>query len=162
MKSSPLMLINGWKKSVPRKSRTTFSPEDSILFGEKLGKLLPTGSILSLSGELGAGKTTFMKGFVRGASGADLREVTSPTFTLLNIYEGSKSVYHFDLYRIKSHEEFSLLGFSEYFTAGGICCIEWAERIAPLLPQETIFVDFAHAGDQKREITIRGIEVWDR
>ena len=92
-----------------------------------MAPLLSPNAILALSGELGAGKTTFVQGL---AAGLNITEtVTSPTFVYLHSYEGKLPLFHFDLYRLTSANDFEALGFSEYFFAGGICAIEWPERI---------------------------------
>lgn len=102
--------------------------------------------MVALFGELGSGKTTFVKGL------ASSENVSSPTFNFLHIYPGP--LYHFDLYRLISEGDFLALGFQEYFNAGGICCIEWSEKIPSLLPKEAIRIYFEHAGGDKRTIAI--------
>jgi tRNA threonylcarbamoyladenosine biosynthesis protein TsaE len=82
-------------------------------------------------------------------------EVSSPTFTYLNIYSGSRgSAYHFDLYRLKGAAQFKALGFDDYFKGEGLTCIEWAEKVAEILPPEAIRIRFSHMGDDKRQIEI--------
>jgi tRNA threonylcarbamoyladenosine biosynthesis protein TsaE len=129
-------------------------PEETQAFGQQLGRDLPLNSIIAFFGELGAGKTTLIKGLAAGAANIDPREVSSPTFTYLNIYEGVKTVYHFDLYRLRSQEEFLAMGFDEYFTAGGITCLEWSERIASILPPQTLILELAHAGETGRKVSL--------
>ncbi len=109
-------------------------------------------------GDLAAGKTTFIKGFVSGAASISPDEVSSPTFVLLNIYEGEQSIYHFDLYRLQNAEGFFSLGFEEYWNAPGICCIEWAERIEEVLPKNAIYVRMKSLSENKREILLEGID----
>lgn len=119
------------------------TPEETLAFGRQMALRLPKNSILALSGELGAGKTTFVQGL---ALGLGIEEpVQSPTFVLLNIY-GDK-LFHFDLYRLKDPSDFTKLGFEEYFQAGGICAIEWPERIE--LPKEAIRIYLQHEGEQR-------------
>lgn len=130
----------------------TQSAAETKGLGEEMGRQLPPDSILCFFGDLGAGKTTFIQGLVAGATGCE--EVNSPTFVYLNIYPGGRTVYHFDLYRLKSAEEFLKMGFDEYFYAGGICCIEWAERIEALLPPHCYHILMAHKGERQREIQI--------
>jgi len=120
------------------------SAEDTILYGRKIGLELAPNSIVCLFGDLGAGKTTLIKGIAAGFSNVNPREVNSPTFTFLNIYSGLKTIYHFDLYRLKGPEDFLSMGFDEYFQAGGICCIEWSERIGSILPKESLLVRIDH------------------
>jgi tRNA threonylcarbamoyladenosine biosynthesis protein TsaE len=120
------------------------SEEETLLFGQQIAQNLPSGTILALSGDLGAGKTTFVQGL---AQGLDIKDpVQSPTFSILNIYPG---LYHFDLYRLKNEADFLGLGFDEYFQKSGVCAIEWPERIPTLLPPRTISIRFAHAGEQR-------------
>ncbi len=132
------------------------SAEATQEFGRRLGQQLGSNSIVAFFGDLGAGKTTCIKGLVAEAAGIDPKEVNSPTFTYLNIYTGRMTVYHFDLYRLRRSEEFFAMGFEEYFQAGGICCIEWAERIDSLLPEEAIQVTLKAGEQNQREIWIDG------
>jgi tRNA threonylcarbamoyladenosine biosynthesis protein TsaE len=142
------------------------SPEATFQWGLDFGRKLSLGSILLLQGELGAGKTTLTKAIVHGALGIDTDEVTSPTFAYLNIYSTpTKVFYHFDLYRIKSEDDFLSLGFDEYFQAGGICCFEWPERIASLILrserinpeiQQIFKISLSHRGETKRLISLEG------
>lgn len=134
------------------RNKESVSSQETQEWGERFGKTLPANSIVALFGELGAGKTTFIKGLVRGAAGIDPKDVSSPTFTYLHQYLGSKTVYHFDLYRLKSAEEFLSMGFDEYFSLGGICCLEWPERILPFLPKETMQIFIEHKEEGKRNI----------
>ena len=122
--------------------------------GRKLGEILTVPAVVSFFGELGAGKTTFIKGLVCGAAQIDPSAVQSPTFTYLNLYEGQKKVYHFDLYRMRDIDEFLSMGFDEYFEAEGICCIEWSERIEPYLPADRVKVTLEHIEKDRRLITI--------
>lgn len=124
--------------------------------GEALGKGLPINSVLCFFGDLGVGKTTFIKGLVRGYAGYPMEQVNSPTFVYLNIYTGDKTVYHFDLYRLRDADEFLSMGFDELFTAGGICCVEWSEKISVLLPSDCLKITMGHAGEHSRLIKIEG------
>ncbi len=130
------------------------SAEETIEHGVRIGKDLPPGSVLCFMGDLGAGKTTFIKGIAKGAGHIAEREVSSPTFSYLHIYSGKLPIYHFDLYRLRSPEEFCSLGFDEYFDADGISCIEWAERIETILPPNTLLLHFAHEGEDTRKIVL--------
>jgi tRNA threonylcarbamoyladenosine biosynthesis protein TsaE len=152
------MLIYGWKKiKRPVKTNKTYfisqSLEATLNWGIELGKTLPIGTVLALKGDLGAGKTTLMKGIAEGALSIDSRAITSPTFTYLNIYEDRvKTIYHFDLYRLSKAADFQALGFQDYFSAGGICCIEWPERITELLPSHTLHISLAYVSENQRSI----------
>ncbi len=120
-----------------------------------LATSLEANTVVSLRGDLGAGKTTFVKGLAKGLGIHDEDCVASPTFSYLNIYDGRLPLFHFDLYRLTSAEGFEMSGFQEYFQAGGISCIEWPEFATAYLPQETVFIDMMHYGTQDREIVIR-------
>ena len=126
------------------------SPEEMIAYGKRLGASLPRGTVLALSGDLGAGKTTFVQGLAQGLK-ID-QPIQSPTFIYLNQYEGSCPLFHFDLYRMRGAEDFLGLGFEEYFEMQGICAIEWPERISPILPERTIRISFEHSEEGKRRI----------
>jgi len=130
------------------------SAAETLALGSAFGKQLPPNSVVFFHGDLGAGKTTFIKGVVAGAAGVAESEVTSPTFAYLNIYRGAKTVYHFDLYRLRDADEFLAMGFDEVFDAGGICCIEWAEKIASLDIPQAIHVTLTHVEDGVRRIEI--------
>lgn len=133
-----------------------FSEAETRAFAAEWGRQLKKNSIVCFFGDLGAGKTTFIKGLVEGAAEIPPEQVNSPTFVYLNIYQGKATIYHFDLYRLRDMDEFLSMGFEEYLFAGGLCCIEWSEKIAPLLPSETIRVTLDHLGETKRRITIEG------
>lgn len=139
------------------------SAADTERFGEKMGKAIASGTIVALLGDLGAGKTTFVKGLVRGSTGLCATEVSSPTFSYLNEYSGegreAKPVYHFDLYRLRSANDFFSMGFDEYFTKKGICCIEWPELILPLLSKSSsdlnvIQIVFSYTGETERKLVV--------
>lgn len=130
------------------------SSDETFAQGRKLGELLEVPTIVCFFGELAAGKTTFIKGLIHAAAQIASSEVQSPTFNYLNIYEGRKTIYHFDLYRLRDRDEFLSMGFDEFFDAGGICCIEWSERIEPLLPAHRITVTLEHVERDSRQITI--------
>jgi tRNA threonylcarbamoyladenosine biosynthesis protein TsaE len=129
---------------------TFYTIDQTIAFGFDLGQKLSVGSIVCLYGDLGAGKTTLIKGIAAGATGVDIMQVNSPTFVYLNIYQGHRVVYHFDLYRLRNADEFLSMGFDEFLWGDGICCIEWSERIQELLPPNSIKMTLLHAGKDKR------------
>jgi tRNA threonylcarbamoyladenosine biosynthesis protein TsaE len=109
-------------------------------FAARISALAAVGDIIALKGDLGAGKTTFARGFIRARGGTE--EVPSPTFTLVQIYElGSAAVWHFDLYRLKSPEEAWELGIEDAF-AEGVSLIEWPERLGPVLPRRRLEIEF--------------------
>ncbi len=133
---------------------STKSAEETLAFAKKFGSSLTQKTTIAFSGDLGTGKTTFIRGLVEGAAHIDPRQVSSPTFTFLHIYEGSKTIYHFDLYRLPNEEEFISSGFDEYLNADGICCIEWSERIPSFLPKNCLKIRIAHTGEGSRTIEI--------
>lgn len=110
--------------------------------------------MLTFSGDLGAGKTTFIRSLVEGATHLSSREITSPTFNYLHIYHGANTVYHFDLYRLKTARDFFSAGFSDYLEVDGICCIEWAEKIIPHLKTLNlpywVHIDIEHVSEEER------------
>lgn len=127
------------------------SHEDTIAFGRMVASSLPSQAILALSGDLGAGKTTFVQGL---ALGLNIQEpIQSPTFILLNVYD---RLFHFDLYRLKNSADFTQLGLEEYFEKEGICAIEWPERIHDLLPPETLHLHFSYT-PQGRLAEVRSV-----
>lgn len=119
-------------------------------------KVLKAPMVILLNGDLGAGKTTFVKEVVNALGSNDL--VTSPTFTLLNTYSASFPVYHFDMYRLSSAEEAMNVGFEEYFDKGrldGVCFVEWAENVEGLINDVDYEINIEKLGDTKRRFTIK-------
>jgi tRNA threonylcarbamoyladenosine biosynthesis protein TsaE len=117
----------------------TNSPEATRALGEQLGRLNNPGDIIALSGDLGAGKTCFTQGIARGLG--ITKRVTSPTFILIREYEGRLPLYHFDAYRLDGPADLEQLGSEEYFGGGGVCVVEWAERVATALPEDRVEVE---------------------
>lgn len=134
------------------KKIVSYSQKDTLNFGKKLGRELKPNDILCFHGDLGAGKTTLIKGIVAGAVGIEESEVNSPTFVYLNIYQGEKTVYHFDLYRLHQMDEFLSMGFDEYLFAHGICCIEWSEKIQAILPRHCYHFYLSYLDQHSRQI----------
>ncbi len=132
----------------------SLSEDMTMNIAEKYAKSITSPTVISLVGDLGAGKTTFAKGFARGLSIKDL--VTSPTFTIMNDYKsGRMNLYHFDMYRLTSKEEALELGFGEYFdlrTLDGVCLVEWAENVKGLLPALFVEVTLTKIDENKRKI----------
>ena len=133
----------------------TFSPEETEAIGEQMGQAAKPARVYSLDGDLGVGKTVFTKGFARGLGITE--HVTSPTFTIINEYNGRIPLYHFDVYRISCEEEMDDTGYEDYFYGEGVSLVEWASIIPNLMPKETIHItiekDYAK-GDDYRRITI--------
>jgi tRNA threonylcarbamoyladenosine biosynthesis protein TsaE len=129
------------------------SVEETILFGEAFAKKLTPGDVVCLEGDLGAGKTHFMKG-IASYFGISKDKVNSPTFTLINEYSGSIDLYHFDCYRLKSEQEALEIGIEEYLYGEGVSVIEWPSRIKSLIPNDAIFIEINHQEGSKRSINI--------
>lgn len=131
--------------------------EETARAGEEFAHSLRPGDVVALFGELGSGKTVFIKGVCRGMEVVD--EVTSPSFTLIHEYTGRVPIYHFDFYRIENQDEFFELGCEEYFYGEGICLIEWADRIIEYLPTKRFEIYlknlFYQGCENKREIFFR-------
>ena len=123
---------------------TTHSPAQTLALGQLLGQLEPPATTIALHGTLGAGKTLLTRGIALGANVTDHALVSSPTYVLLNIYPGPKPVYHLDAYRIASPDDFAAVGFEELTAPSqsqpGIVIVEWAEKIAPLLPPGSLHI----------------------
>ena len=132
------------------------SPAATQALAEEIGRgLAPDGLyIFALSGDLGAGKTQFVKGLARGLDVADWYYLNSPTFTLINEYQGRLPLYHFDLYRLGASDELFELGFIDYLNPPGVLAIEWPERAESLLPERNrLLVSLKITGEQVREIS---------
>ena len=130
------------------------SDKDTKEFGRKLGKKLKAGDVVCLYGELGTGKTTMVKG-IAGEFGINERDVTSPSFTIIAEYDGILPFYHIDLYRIEPGR-IGELGLQEYLYGSGVTVVEWAERAENEMPDTAIRITLSHAGDDSREIEIKG------
>ena len=126
------------------------SVEETIEFAQKLGSGLTPGSILTLEGDLAAGKTTFAKGLALGLGILDV--IDSPTFAIVKEYEGEIPLFHMDVYRLDGDSDIQFI--LEYFDRDGICVIEWASIIGSDLPNERIDVRIEHLGGDSREIII--------
>jgi tRNA threonylcarbamoyladenosine biosynthesis protein TsaE len=123
--------------------------------GRRLGGLLFPGAVVALVGPLGAGKTHFVRAVVEGLGGNG-RHVSSPTFALIHEYPARLPVYHFDTYRLPDEAAFADLGVAEYFEGDGVCLIEWADRVASVLPAEYLRVTIEPTGETTRRFTIEG------
>jgi tRNA threonylcarbamoyladenosine biosynthesis protein TsaE len=131
----------------------TRSAEETERAGEELARSLHAGDVVALTGELGAGKTCFVRGVVRGLGSAT--PATSPTFVLVNEYRGRLPVHHVDAYRTVTLDELMDLGLTELFDGDGITLVEWADKLGPLLPARAIAVHIAGVGDEPRTIILR-------
>lgn len=120
--------------------------------GARFAQTLPDGAVVALYGDLGAGKTAFVRGMARGM-GLDVR-VSSPTFTIVNEYLGERELYHFDMYRLSSAEELFDIGWEDYLARGGVCAVEWSENVEDAFEGDEIVVRIDKCGDSERRITI--------
>ena len=125
-------------------------------FGRRLGQRLWPGAVIALIGELGAGKTQLTRAIAEGLDIADSRIVTSPTFVLVQEYSARLPIYHFDAYRLNAEAEFADLGVYEYFESGGVCLIEWADRVEECLPAEHLRIALETTGETARRAVIEG------
>ncbi|MEA5142453.1 MAG: tRNA (adenosine(37)-N6)-threonylcarbamoyltransferase complex ATPase subunit type 1 TsaE [Oscillibacter sp.] len=134
-------------------SHTTAETES---IGASLGQRLLPGSVLAYRGDLGMGKTAFTRGLAKGLGFTG--RVTSPTFTIVNEYEGRIPLFHFDMYRLGSSEELFDIGWEDYLSRGGVCAVEWSERVTDALPPDTVWVEIRRHPEEEgwRVITITG------
>ena len=130
------------------------SAQETEALGERLAARLRPGDVIAYTGDLGAGKTAFVRGLARGLGIPD--RVTSPTFTIVNEYEGGRlPLFHFDMYRLASSEELFDIGWEDYLARGGVCAVEWSENIADALEGDLVRVDLRRGdGENERIITI--------
>ena len=125
----------------------TYHSDETERLGERLAEQLKAGDVITLEGDLGAGKTTFTKGIARGLG--IQRVVNSPTFTIIKEYEGHLPLYHMDVYRLEDQDED--LGFDEYFYGDGVTVVEWAQFIQEMLPEENLTITIKHVKEDERE-----------
>jgi tRNA threonylcarbamoyladenosine biosynthesis protein TsaE len=134
------------------------SPEETEALGERLAQKLGPGGVLALRGSLGAGKTRFAKGLARGLGVEE--EITSPTYTIVSEYEARPGnplpFYHIDAYRLNGEDDFEALGGRELLYGGGICLVEWGERIEAALPPRAIRIEIEITGENSRIIRVSG------
>ena len=135
----------------------THSPEETRALGRTLAQALQGGAVVAFTGDLGAGKTAFVSGMAEGL-GIEER-VTSPTFTIVNEYEGGRlPLFHFDMYRLGSADELFHIGWEDYLARNGVCAVEWSENVDEALDGDTIRVDISRGEDDNtRIITIEGV-----
>ena len=130
----------------------------TLQIGEDLGRKLQKGSVVSLRGSLGSGKTVLAKGIAKAIG---IKEaIVSPTFTIVQEYDGSSmKMYHLDLYRLSGEDEFETMGGEEFLYPDGITLIEWSEKIEDMLPEDTVYISITINEDQSRNIEIEGISI---
>ena len=132
------------------------APAETEALGAALADRLKPGAVVAFSGDLGAGKTAFVRGMARGLGIPE--RVTSPTFTIVNEYEGGRlPLFHFDMYRLGSSDELFDIGWEDYLIRGGVCAVEWSENVSDAMEGDCIRVDIRRgAHDNQRLITIEG------
>lgn len=154
-----------------RETFYTGSANATLELAEHVGRLLTGGEVLALVGDLGAGKTTFVKGLCRGLGLGDTSQVSSPSYVLEHIYEARLVIHHFDAYRLESSDEFLALGFEEHLGSDrDVMFVEWADRVAAALPVEQLSIEIDYAVDTEavgssteegRRIVLSGLaDVW--
>jgi tRNA threonylcarbamoyladenosine biosynthesis protein TsaE len=132
---------------------TSTSPDETQRIGREFGANLRQGAVVALVGQLGAGKTQFVKGLVAGVDASG--EVTSPTFTLIHEYTGGRlPVYHFDFFRIEDRQSAERLGLDEYFFGDGVSVIEWADKFRELIPVGALWISFETKSENERVINL--------
>lgn len=130
--------------------------EETVLIAQEFAKKLKAGDVLCLRGEMGAGKTVFTNGLCRALGVTDY--VTSPTFTIVNEYDGENfRVYHFDMYRIEDEDELLEIGFDEYLSSGGVCVIEWPQNVEKSLPKKRFEIEISKVSENERIITFNEV-----
>jgi tRNA threonylcarbamoyladenosine biosynthesis protein TsaE len=135
-------------------AEVSHSVEETEAVAAALAATLRGGECVALDGDLGAGKTQFVRGLVRGLGG-NPRAVSSPTFVLLNVYDaGRLTVYHLDAYRVGGADDFEAIGFTELLAQGGVVVVEWAARVESLLPPDRIRVTILPTGEESRRIEV--------
>ena len=136
----------------------SFCAKDTYELGEKIGQMAKPGMVISLTGDLGVGKTVFTQGLAKGLGIEE--PVNSPTFTIVQVYEeGRLPLYHFDVYRIEEPEEMEEIGYEEYFYGQGVCLVEWASLVEEIIPPEAVWITIEKdldKGFDYRKITVRG------
>ena len=134
----------------------TRSVSETEALGERLGRALRSGAVVAYRGGLGMGKTAFTRGLARGL-GCHGR-VTSPTFTIVNEYEGDLPLFHFDMYRLPDSDALYDIGWDDYLDRRGVCAVEWSENVSDALPEDTVYVTISRCeeNDGWRTITVEG------
>jgi len=138
------------------KTLTASSPEETIDLGAKIARNLNREDLVALEGELGSGKTVFVKGMAKGLGIEDYLYVNSPSFVIIKEYHGRLDLYHFDVYRLDEESFIETLDYQRYFYGDGITVIEWADKIKDTLPDEYLEIRITQAGLAKRHLEFRG------
>ena len=133
------------------------SEQETEELGFRLAQTLKGGAVVAMYGDLGAGKTAFVRGMARGL-GLNCR-VSSPTFTIVNEYLGERELIHFDMYRLSGADELFDIGWEDYLNRGAVCAVEWSEKVEDAFYGDEIVVRIEKLGDTRRKITIEGAEL---
>lgn len=129
------------------------TPHETERIGSLAGEMLKNGDVVALSGELGTGKTTLIKGIAQGM-GFDSGEVASPSFTFINEYDGPLPLFHIDLYRLENEKELYEIGYEEYMQGDGVVVIEWADKVPQAIPKESLWITLRYLDAERREIIV--------
>jgi tRNA threonylcarbamoyladenosine biosynthesis protein TsaE len=149
---------NTMDRHITKLMLTSRNPEETFLIGKIIGRNLIESDVVGLVGDLGAGKTCLTQGIARGLGVPDEYQITSPSFTLINEYQGRMMLYHFDLYRLSRASEMDDMGYEEYLFGQGVSVIEWADKVKGILPDDTLFVLINYIDENERNIMISGQE----
>lgn len=139
------------------KIMTIDSPKETMELASRVAKRLHKGDLVALIGELGTGKTMFVKGLARGLGVKDYAYVNSPSFVVLKEYHGKKNLYHFDIYRLEAESFFETVDYEKYFYNDGITAVEWADKIKEALPENYLEVSIEYEGASSRKFTLRSV-----
>ena len=134
---------------------TTTNPDETIKLGEKIARRLKPGDLIALSGELGAGKTTLVKGIAKGLGVKNYRYVNSPSFVLVKEYKGKIPLFHFDIYRLNNLKDIEDIGYEDYLARDGVIVIEWSGKMARILPKKHLNVALKIKSPGKRTIALK-------
>ncbi|MBP3654020.1 MAG: tRNA (adenosine(37)-N6)-threonylcarbamoyltransferase complex ATPase subunit type 1 TsaE [Oscillospiraceae bacterium] len=134
----------------------TNSDKETEAIGEQFGREVKDGTVVAMYGDLGAGKTAFVRGMARGMGITE--RVSSPTFTIVNEYLGDRTLIHFDMYRLGSADELFDIGWEDYIARGAVCAVEWSENVEEAFYGDEVRLTIEKTGDTSRKITIEGAE----
>lgn len=134
---------------------TSKSEKETINFGEKIARRLKPGDLVALSGDLGAGKTTLVKGIAKGLGVKDYRHVNSPSFVLVKEYKGKIPLYHFDIYRLNKLKDIEDIGYEDYLGRRGVVVIEWARKMGRILPKKYLEISLKIKSPSQRLISTK-------
>jgi tRNA threonylcarbamoyladenosine biosynthesis protein TsaE len=134
---------------------TTKSDKETIRVGEEIARHLKPGDMIALSGDLGSGKTTLVKGIAKGLGVKNYRYVNSPSFTIVKEYKGKVPLFHFDVYRLDNLKDIEDIGYEDYLDRDGVVVIEWSNKMARILPKKHLDISLKISGNSKRSLNIK-------